>query len=73
MVTSYLLMPMTVLWSGPLVANFGPQVIVVTAATMAIVATALTLSVLWVLPGVRSLPGDSDRAQEVKLSTASVA
>jgi MFS family permease len=52
MVTGYVLMPVTVLLSGHLVAGFGLQVIVLAAAAAAVAATALTLLVLRLLPGV---------------------
>ncbi|MFI0486777.1 MFS transporter [Actinomadura sp. 9N215] len=45
-ITSYMIMPLIVLLSGPLVATFGPQPIVLTAAAAAITATAATLIAL---------------------------
>lgn len=54
MVTSHVLMPVTVLFSGPLVANFGPQAIVSAAALTALGATALTLLALRLLPDVEA-------------------
>lgn len=64
MVTSFGLMPMTVLLCGPLVAGFGSQAIVLGAATAAIAATVVTLVVVWLLPGVRSPAEQPGRAGE---------
>ncbi|RAY15014.1 hypothetical protein DPM19_09695 [Actinomadura craniellae] len=72
MVTGYVLMPVTVLLAGPLVAAFGPQPIVLAAAAGAIGATALTLLVLWLHPAVRS-PGrarDAPAASPMRESEA---
>lgn len=54
-VTSYMMMPLIVLLSGPLVATFGPQPIVLTAAVGALTATATTLIALRLTPMARRL------------------
>ncbi|GAA2448030.1 MFS transporter [Actinomadura vinacea] len=55
MVTGYALMPVTVLLSGPLVAGFGLQAIVLATAAVPIAATALTLLVLWLHSGIHAV------------------
>ncbi|MFI0350949.1 MFS transporter [Actinomadura sp. 9N407] len=73
MVTGYVLMPVTVLLAGPLVAAFGSQLIVLAAAAGAIGATALTLLVLWLLPDVRSSCGTREAPAALPMRETEVA
>ncbi|WP_067466043.1 MFS transporter [Actinomadura macra] len=61
-ITSYILMPLIVLLSGPLVTAFGPQPIVLAAAGSAITATVVTLIVL-LFASVARLPTEDPEAQ----------
>ncbi|MFC5745719.1 MFS transporter [Actinomadura rugatobispora] len=72
LVTGYVLMPVTVLLSGPLVVGFGLQPIVVTAAVAAIAVTALTLLVLWVLSRARSIAGAGEDPAPVPIRASEV-
>lgn len=56
-ITSYVLMPLIVLLAGPLVTAFGPRTIVLAAAAGVLLATAIILPVLRILPTVR-LPSE---------------
>ena len=53
MVTGHLLMPLTIVFSGPLVAGLGMQPILFGAASSAIVATVMTLLALRLLSSTR--------------------
>ncbi|WUH97726.1 MFS transporter [Spirillospora sp. NBC_00431] len=61
-VTSYMMMPLIVLLSGPLVAAFGPQPIILAAATATITATAATLITLRLTPTAH-LPTEKPQPQ----------